>query len=61
MRCVCCDVNLNDKESTRKLPSDTEFADMCDDCWSVTFPNPYDLYDDTYDVDDVETDDGSED
>ncbi len=32
MRCVCCDKNLNDYESTRRHAITGEFLDMCNGC-----------------------------
>lgn len=34
MRCQCCDRMLNDFESTRRLKSTGEFADLCNKCVS---------------------------
>lgn len=33
MRCICCDRNLNDSESTRRLVSTGDFLDMCNKCY----------------------------
>lgn len=33
MRCLCCDVSLNDTESTRRLVSTGEFLDWCNKCY----------------------------
>lgn len=33
MRCVCCNRNLNDSESTRRLVSTGDFLDMCNKCY----------------------------
>jgi len=35
MRCVCCNKNLSDKESTRKAVNTGEYLDMCDVCFST--------------------------
>lgn len=35
MRCVCCNKNLSDKESTRKGVNSGEYLDMCDGCFST--------------------------
>lgn len=35
MRCVCCNKNLSDKESTRKAVNTGEYLDMCDGCFST--------------------------
>lgn len=32
MRCNCCDRMLNDFESTRRLKSTGDFADLCNRC-----------------------------
>jgi len=32
MRCVCCNRNLNDYESTLKIKSTGEYADTCNKC-----------------------------
>lgn len=52
MRCVCCNANLNDFESTRRSVTTGEFLDMCNQCYkgmSQVLPsttrvdlNPYD-------------------
>ena len=33
MRCLCCDVRLNDTESTRRVVSTGEFLDWCNRCY----------------------------
>lgn len=33
MRCVCCDKNLSDFESTRKSVTTNEYIDMCNKCY----------------------------
>lgn len=35
MRCVCCNKNLSDRESTRKAVNSGEYLDMCDGCFST--------------------------
>lgn len=35
MRCICCDKNLSDRESTRKGVNTGEYLDMCDSCFST--------------------------
>jgi hypothetical protein len=50
MRCICCDKNLNDYESTRKSVSTGEYLDMCNKCYSTVSDDllsevRYDLYD----------------
>lgn len=35
MRCVCCDKNLSDRESTRKGVNTGEYLDMCDGCFGT--------------------------
>lgn len=35
MKCLACDVVLNDKEATRKSPHSGMFYDLCDDCFST--------------------------
>jgi hypothetical protein len=50
MRCICCDKNLNDFESTRKSVSTGEYLDMCNKCYSTISDDllsevRYDLYD----------------
>lgn len=35
MRCVCCDCELSDLESTRRNAITNEFMDMCDSCIMV--------------------------
>lgn len=50
MRCICCDKNLNDFESTRKSASTGEYLDMCNKCYSsisddLLSVERYDLYD----------------
>ena len=32
MKCVCCDRNLNDYESTRRHALTNEFLDLCNRC-----------------------------
>lgn len=34
MKCLSCDVPLNDRESTRKYKNTGEFLDLCDNCFS---------------------------
>ena len=34
-RCICCNKNLSDKESTRKGVNTGEYLDMCDGCFST--------------------------
>jgi len=34
MRCISCNNNLNDSESTRKIASTGEYLDMCNRCYS---------------------------
>ena len=34
MRCVCCNHNLNDFESTRRSATTGDFLDMCNRCYS---------------------------
>lgn len=36
MRCVCCNKNLNDFESTRKHAETGEYLDLCNRCYSFT-------------------------
>jgi len=38
MRCVSCNKNLNDSESTRKLVSTGEYLDMCNKCYDDIYP-----------------------
>ena len=50
MRCICCNKNLNDFESTRKSVSTGEYLDMCNKCYSTVSDDllsevRYDLYD----------------
>jgi len=33
MKCLSCDVPLNDRESTRKYKNTGEFLDLCDNCF----------------------------
>lgn len=33
MRCVCCDKNLSDFESTRKSVTTNDYIDMCNKCY----------------------------
>ena len=33
MRCICCDKNLSDFESTRKSVTTNEYIDMCNKCY----------------------------
>ena len=35
MRCVCCNKNLSDKESTRKGVNSGDYLDMCDGCFGT--------------------------
>lgn len=35
MRCICCDKNLSDFESTRKSIHTNEYLDMCQRCYST--------------------------
>lgn len=35
MRCVCCNKNLSDKESTRKGVNTGDYLDMCDNCFGT--------------------------
>ena len=42
MRCVCCNKNLSDKESTRKGVTTGDYLDMCDGCFvTVADEFPY--------------------
>ena len=34
MRCISCDCNLSDRESTRQHLVTGEYLDLCDDCLS---------------------------
>lgn len=34
MRCLACNCQLNDHESTRKFASSGSFVDLCDRCFS---------------------------
>lgn len=34
MRCLACNCQLNDHESTRKYASSGSFVDLCDHCFS---------------------------
>jgi hypothetical protein len=34
MRCLACNVVLNDKEATRKYASSGTFVDLCDRCFN---------------------------
>ncbi len=36
MRCVACNKNLSDFESTRKSAETGEYLDMCNDCFFYT-------------------------
>ena len=36
MRCVCCNANLNDYESTRKSKVSGDYLDMCNRCFDFT-------------------------
>ena len=40
MRCVCCNVNLSDKESTNRHPTTNEFLDMCTKCLNIAGIDP---------------------
>lgn len=35
MRCIACNANLSDKESTRKYASTGHFIDLCDHCFDT--------------------------
>ncbi len=35
MRCRACNVNLNDKESTRKYLHIDDYIELCDHCYST--------------------------
>jgi len=35
MRCLACNVNLSDRESTRRSMATDEFLDLCDHCFST--------------------------
>lgn len=35
MRCVCCNKNLSDRESTRKAVNSGDYLDMCDGCFGT--------------------------
>ena len=35
MRCICCNKNLSDRESTRKGVNSGSYLDMCDGCFST--------------------------
>lgn len=35
MRCLACNKNLNDLESTRKYATSNEYVDLCNDCFST--------------------------
>lgn len=49
-RCLACNSNLSDHESTRKYASSGSFVDLCNRCFST-------VADDIPDVDDGTTDD----
>lgn len=34
MRCICCNKNLSDKESTRRAVNTGEYLDMCNGCFA---------------------------
>ena len=34
MRCIACDKNLSDFESTRKNETTGEYEDLCNECYS---------------------------
>jgi hypothetical protein len=51
MRCVACNVALDDLESTRKSGVTGEYVDLCNTCfWSIPDSNNlFDSYDNTVD------------
>lgn len=61
MRCISCNCNLNDSESTRRIASTLEFLDMCNTCYSDIAQdvptisradlNPFELMDDDVEYD----------
>lgn len=44
MRCVACNKNLSDFESTRKTP-DGEYLDMCNECATIADMHTEDRFD----------------
>lgn len=43
MRCVCCNSELSDYESTRKSATTGEYLDMCNDCLYLGDPSDFAL------------------
>lgn len=43
MRCLSCNKNLNDFESTRKYPNTNTFIDLCNRCYSAAMEDNYDF------------------
>ena len=57
-RCVCCDRNLSDFESTIRLRSTGEFADTCQTCIKEIGPDVEYIYrNDVQDAGDEESED----
>ena len=47
MRCLSCNKNLNDAESTRKYPDTNEYIDLCNRCFAAAMENNYDFQEET--------------
>ena len=37
MRCQCCNKEMSDVEAMLKVPSTGEFADLCGDCYYISY------------------------
>lgn len=44
MRCVACNVPLNDFEATRKSKNTGEYVDLCNSCFTVARPDNSPMY-----------------
>lgn len=50
MRCACCDKILNDSELHLRNPHTGNFADLCGDCFVISYITEDDYYDDSSDL-----------
>jgi len=50
MRCIACDKNLSDFESTRKNETTGEYEDLCNECYSSIQNNISESEEDTLTV-----------
>jgi hypothetical protein len=52
MRCRACDIELTDKEATRKCPGSGEFLDLCNNCYEAGYDS--DMEEDVFEAYDGE-------